>query len=129
MADQIHQELVYEAGAALIYRVLTDADRFSAMCGGAPAEIDARAGGAFACFDGMIHGRNIECAPGERLVQAWRAKTWDPGVYSIVRVELRPEGDGTRVILDQSGFPEGQSEHLDKGWHQNYWDPLRKALP
>ena len=90
MADRIHQELVYDAGAALIYRVLTDADRFSAMSGGAPAEIDATAGGAFSCFGGMIHGRNIECAPGERLVQAWRAK--DLGSRGLLDRPLRASG-------------------------------------
>jgi activator of HSP90 ATPase len=76
----------------------------------------------------MILGRNVECAPNERLVQAWRVKTWDPGVYSIVRFELRPEGKSTRLLLDHTGFPTGQGEHLAQGWHANYWEPLRKAL-
>ncbi|HWU89175.1 MAG TPA: SRPBCC domain-containing protein [Kofleriaceae bacterium] len=128
MQDPIHQELVFETAPARIYEVLTDAGQFSKMCGGAPTEIDARPGGAFSCFGGMILGRNVECAPGERLVQAWRVKTWDPGIYSIVRFELRPEGTATRVLLDHAGFPDGQGEHLAKGWHANYWEPLRKVL-
>ena len=128
MSDRIHQELVYEADPKRIYGILTDAEAFSAMSGGAPAEIDARDGGAFSCFGGMIEGRNVECVPGERLVQAWRAKTWEPGVYSVVRYELRPERTGTRLVLDHAGFPAGQADHLGKGWHANYWEPLKQML-
>jgi activator of HSP90 ATPase len=126
--ERIHQEIVVDAPKSLVYGVLTDAARFSQMSGGAPTEIDAKAGGAFSCFGGMITGRNIECVPGELLVQAWRAKPWGSGVYSIVRFELRAEGSSTKVALDHAGFPEGQGEHLDKGWHANYWEPLRKLL-
>jgi len=128
MSDRIHQEIPVEAPSSRIYEVLTDAAQFSKMSGGAPAEIDATAGGAFSCFGGMITGRIIECVPGERLVQAWRAKPWEPGVYSIVRFELKSDGKKTRVVLDHAAFPEGQGEHLDKGWHANYWEPLRKLL-
>ena len=128
MTDRIHQEVVYGVEPNRIYRVLTDAASFSAMSGGAPAEIDARDGGAFSCFGGMIAGRNLECVPGTRLVQAWRAKTWGPGVYSVVRFELKADEQGTRVVLDHTGFPDGQATHLEKGWHTNYWDPLREAF-
>jgi len=128
MSQSIHQEVVVAASPERLYSALTNASEFSKMSGGAPAEIDAQPGGAFSCFGGFILGRNIECAAGERLVQAWRVKSWEPGVYSIVRFDLRPEGKGTRVVLSHTGFPEGQGEHLDKGWHSNYWEPLRKLL-
>jgi uncharacterized protein YndB with AHSA1/START domain len=124
----IHQEEVFAASPARIFAVLTQSAEFSRMSGGAPAEIDAAPGGAFACFGGMIHGRTIESVPGERLVQAWRAKPWPAGVYSIVKFELRSEGEGTRVVLDHAGFPDGQAEHLGPGWNANYWEPLRKLL-
>jgi uncharacterized protein YndB with AHSA1/START domain len=129
MKHRIHQEVVVaSAPPARVYEVLTTASDFSRMSGGAPTEIDARPGGSFSCFGGMILGRNVECVPGERLVQAWRAKTWEEGVYSIARFELRAEGGGTRVVLDHTGFPEGQGEHLDAGWHSNYWQPLLAVL-
>jgi len=81
-----------------------------------------------ACFGGMIHGRHVELVPGERLVQAWRVKLWPEGEYSMVRFELRPEGEGTRATLDHWGFPEGQAAHLGAGWDKNYWQPLRNYL-
>jgi activator of HSP90 ATPase len=128
MSNSIHQEVVFETTPARLYELLTDGEQFTKMSGGAPAEIEPKAGGAFSCFDGMILGRNVECVPGERVVQAWRVKLWEPGTYSMVRFELRPEGTGTRLILDHAGFPEGQAEHLDKGWYANYWEPIRKTL-
>jgi activator of HSP90 ATPase len=128
MSQPIRHEIIVEGAPARVYGVLTGAGEFSKMSGGAPTEIDPRPGGAFSCFGGMIVGRNVECAPGERLVQAWRVKTWEPGAYSIVRFELRPEGQATRVVMDHRAFPEDEREHLDKGWHANYWEPLRTLL-
>jgi activator of HSP90 ATPase len=128
MKSQIHQEIVVAAAPAAVYAALIDGAQFSRMCGGAPAEIDPAPGGAFSCFGGMIAGRNIECEPGRRLVQAWRVKNWEPGVYSIARFEFRPEGAATRVVLDHTGFPEEQQPHLEQGWHQNYWNPLQQML-
>jgi activator of HSP90 ATPase len=128
MSGRIHQEIVIPAGAARVYAALTDAAEFRTMSQGAPTEIEATPGGAFSCFGGMIVGFNLEVVPSDRLVQAWRVKVWPGGEYSTVRFDLRPEGDGTRVVLDHWGFPEGQDEHLAAGWHKNYWEPLRRHL-
>ena len=126
--SNIHQEAVFTASPRRIYEVLLDAHQFSALSGGAPAEISVEAGGAFSCFGGMVKGRNIELVANQRIVQAWRAKPWENGVYSIAKFELREEGSATRVILDHAGFPPEQREHLESGWHANYWEPLRKHL-
>jgi activator of HSP90 ATPase len=128
MNHAIHQEVDYDVSPGAIYDVLTHASKFSQMTGGAPAEIDAQNGGAFSLFGGMIVGVNVECVPGERLVQAWRAGNWDPGVYSMVRFELTTNGDGTKVALDHTGYPDGEAEHLSAGWTSNYWDGLRNVL-
>jgi uncharacterized protein YndB with AHSA1/START domain len=76
----------------------------------------------------MISGRNVELVPGERVVQAWRAGNWEPGAYSAARFTLQPQGEGTLLSFDHSGFPENQGEHLEAGWHANYWEPLKKYL-
>jgi activator of HSP90 ATPase len=91
---------------------------------GAPAAVDATEGGAFSCHDGQIVGRTIELVAGERIVQAWRVAGWEPGLYTLVKIELSPEAGGTRLVLDQSGVPTAFVEHLDGGWHARYWKPL-----
>lgn len=128
MSNSIHQEVDFKASPKRIYEVLTTAKQFSEATGGAPTEINLEAGGSFSCFGGMIIGRNIEMEPGRRIVQAWRVKTWDAGVYSIVKFELKAQKSGTRMIFDHVGFPEDDREHLAEGWHTNYWEPLKKYL-
>jgi activator of HSP90 ATPase len=126
--NSIHQEVTINASPQRVYDALTQGERFSKMTG-APAEIEGKEGGRFSCFGGMITGRNVELATGQRVVQAWRAGNWEPGVYSMARFELKPEGSGTRLVFDHTGYPPDQGEHLAKGWEANYWEPLRKALP
>lgn len=128
MTNSIRQEVTIEASPQRVYDTLLDGKRFSEFTGGAPAVITSEAGGAFSCFNGMITGRNIELIPNQRIVQAWRAGNWPAGVYSIVRFELAPQGDGTKLTLEHTAFPEGASEHLEGGWHKMYWEPLKKYL-
>jgi activator of HSP90 ATPase len=128
MSNSIRQAVIIKASPQRVYDALLDAKQFSAFTGGAPAEIDSNAGGAFSCFGGMITGRNVELVPNQRIVQAWRAGNWPEGVYSIVKFELDAQGSETRLTLDHSAFPEGNAEHLEGGWHKMYWEPLKKYL-
>ena len=49
-------------------------------------------------------------------------------LYSIARFKLKEQGAKTTILFDHTGFPKGLGEHLASGWHQNYWEPLRKYL-
>jgi activator of HSP90 ATPase len=121
----LHEEIDLKSDPQHVYEVLLDAKLFKAFTG-APAEIDPKPGGAFSMFGGQIVGRNVDLVPNQRIVQAWRPTHWAPGVYSIVEFELKPKGSGTLVILDHKGFPEGDFDHLEWGWHTHYWEPLKK---
>ena len=136
-AESIHQEPVFQVNRKRVYEALTDARQFdeivrlsaamrSGAIGSKPAEISDQIGGAFTFFGGHIIGRQLDLVPGERIVQAWRAQSWRPGDYSIVKFVLVEEGSTTRIIFDHKGFPEGQAQHLAAGWKGNYWDPLEK---
>jgi len=123
----LHQEIDLQAAPQRVFQILLDSKLFAAFTG-MPAEIDPSPGGAFKTFGGLVVGRNVEIIPGERIVQAWRPTHWDPGVYSIVRFELKARGDETTLVLDHTGFPEGEFDHLDPGWYLRYWNPLKKFL-
>jgi activator of HSP90 ATPase len=123
----IHQEVLFAASPVHVYRAIVDAAEFSKVTG-APTQGSAAEGAAFSAFGGHITGRYIELVPGTLIVQAWRAKTWPAGTYSISRFELRQEGEKTRLVFDHDGFPADLREHLAEGWQQNYWEPLRKYL-
>jgi activator of HSP90 ATPase len=127
MTDPIHQEVALNAAPAKVYAALTEAARFAQVTG-APATMESSAGAAFSLFGGMIEGRNIELASGKRIVQAWRAKNWPAGRYSLITFDLLPDGSGTKLVFDQCGFPDADRVHLDAGWHKMYWEPLRQYL-
>jgi activator of HSP90 ATPase len=138
-ADSIHQEPVFTASPKRVYEALTDAKQFTRIVqlSGAlqamhlpdkPAEISGEVGRAFALFGGFITGRNVELVPNVRIVQAWRAGDWPPGVYSIVRFELADQGSGCKIVFDHTGFPKGEAESLASGWKAHYWEPLAKVL-
>jgi activator of HSP90 ATPase len=139
-AEAIHQEPVFKASRKRVYEALTDAKQFDKviqMSGAVksgmakapnPPEISREAGGSFSLFGGYVRGRHIELVANERIVQAWRAGAWEPGVYSIARFELVEQGSGTKIVFDHTGFPKGDGEHLAAGWKMNYWEPLEKLL-
>jgi activator of HSP90 ATPase len=121
----LHQEIPIKTAPQRIYEALLDSKKFAAFSG-APAEIDAKEGGAFAMFAGQIVGRNVELVANQRIVQAWRPTHWDAGFYSVVEFQLKTQDTGTLVILDHKGFPEGDFDHLTEGWNGHYWEPLKK---
>src|SRR5262252_6396559 len=116
----LHQEVNFNATPARIYEILLDSKQFSAFSGDS-AQISPEAGGSFSMFGGRIIGRNIELIPNQRIVQAWREAIWPPGVYSLVKFEFKEQGSRTRVILDHTGFAEGDFVHLNPGWKLRYW--------
>lgn len=133
-SEAIHQEIVFNATRKRLYDALADATEFtkvttfSSVKNAPPAQIAREIGGAFSLFGGHIVGRHIELVPNQRIVQAWRAVDWAPGVYSIARFELADRAGKTAILFDHTGFPNGQGEHLAQGWYANYWEPLKKYL-
>lgn len=123
----LHQEVEFKATAQRLYEILLDSKQFAAFTS-MPAEIDAKAGGAFSMFGGLIRGRTIELVPNQRIVQAWRPSHWDAGVYSIARFELKEKGNSTSIFLDHTGFPETHYDSLYAGWKSRYWEPITKYL-
>jgi activator of HSP90 ATPase len=139
--EAIHQEPVFKANRKRVYEALTDANQFGKVVqlsaamqsggmetGAAPVIVSRETGGAFSAFGGYISGRQIELVPNERIVQVWRAGSWDAGSYSIAKFVLVELGAEAKIKFDHTGFPKGQAEHLAEGWRINYWEPLAKFL-
>jgi uncharacterized protein YndB with AHSA1/START domain len=141
-AEAIHQEPVFKASRKRVYEALTETKQFHRIVElsgvltsgmlppGAtkPTEVSREEGGAFVGFGGYVTGRHIELVRDVRIVQAWRAGSWDPGIFSIARFELVEQGTGTKIVFDHTGFPKGAAEHLASGWKAHYWEPLEKLL-
>ncbi|HTB93819.1 MAG TPA: SRPBCC domain-containing protein [Candidatus Sulfotelmatobacter sp.] len=139
--EAIHQEPVFKASRKRVYEALTETNQFAKVvelsaamksggmkAGATPVTVSREAGGVFAAFGGYITGRQVELVPNERIVQVWRAGSWDAGSYSIAKFVLVELGAETKIKFDHTGFPKGQAEHLAEGWRVNYWEPLAKYL-
>jgi activator of HSP90 ATPase len=123
----LHQEIDIRASRQRIYDALLDSRQFTTFSG-APAEINKEPGGTFSLFGGLIVGRNVELVAKERIVQAWRPASWEPGIYTLVKFEFKELGPQTRILLDHTGFPEGNFRHFEYGWYAHYWEPLKKFV-
>jgi activator of HSP90 ATPase len=123
----IHYEIDFKPSPQRLYEAILDQKQFATFSG-LPATIDPTPGGAFSQFGGLIVGRTIELVPNQRIVQAWRPSHWEPGIYSIVHFEFKSRGEETSLVFDHTGFPAGDYDSLDWGWHNHYWDPLKKFL-
>jgi len=135
----IHHEVRFKGSPAQVYKVLTNAklfDRLVVLSGAMesmalavkPCRIDLEPGGSFELFGGYITGRQIELAPGQRLVQTWRSGGWKPHIHSIARFELTGHAGETMLVFDHTGIPNEEAESLAKGWREHYWVPLAKVL-
>lgn len=123
----IHYEIEFHRSPERLYSAILDQKQFTAFSG-LPATIDPTPGGAFNMFGGQIVGRNVELVSNRLIVQAWRPTHWDNGVYSIVRFQFNPRAAETTLLFDHTGFPVGDYDHLDWGWRNHYWEPLKKFL-
>lgn len=119
----IHHDVTFEASPARVYRALMDSAEHTEYTG-LPADIGATEGEAFSLFGGRVTGRHLELVPDRRIVQAWRATHWPDGAHSIVRIELHPEGEHTRLILNHDAVPEAHAAHVDRHWRTRYWEAL-----
>jgi activator of HSP90 ATPase len=121
----IHYEIDFQPSPHRLYEAILDQKQFATFSG-LPATIESTPGGAFSMFGGLIVGRTVELVPDQRIVQAWRPAHWDQGIYSIVHFEFKPRASETTLIFDHTGFPAGKYDDLDWGWHNHYWNPLKK---
>ena len=127
----LHYEIDFKATPHRLYEAILDQKQFAAFSG-MPATIDPTPGGAFALFGGLIEGRHIEllptASPNPRIVQAWRPRSWPPGIYSLIHFEFKARDKETTLVFDHTSFPAGDYDHLDWGWHNHYWNPLKKFV-
>lgn len=121
----IHREATFPAPPERVYELLTNGAKFGEVTG-QPGEGGSSPGAYFSLFDEWVEGRQVELVRNERVVQAWRLTDWDPGVYSIVRFTLTPEGSGTKLVVDQDAVPEDVHELVATNWGGFYFEPFAK---
>ena len=127
----IRREVVYPHPPERVWRALTDPAVLATWL--MESDIEPRVGHRFTFrtkpgpgFDGIVHCEVLEADPPRRLVYTWGG---GPTKEHPTRVEwtLTPEGSGTRLLLEHSGF-RGVAGFLlrtmlGRGWGHKLRDP------
>ncbi len=107
MTDSIRRELLFPQPPEDVWRALTDSDALTEWL--MPNDFEPRVGHRFEFrtepnpkvgFDGVVRCEVLECSPPGRLVYSWAGG----GIDTRVSYRLEPDGNGTRVFFEQSGF-------------------------
>jgi activator of HSP90 ATPase len=118
---------VIPATSEAIYQAWLSSAGDAGMTGAKRAEIVPHVGGKFTVWDGYITGRTLGLEPGRRIVQSWRTTRFtaaDPD--SRIEVTLEPVPGGTRVTVAHGNVPDGHTSYRDGGWHDNYFEPMKR---
>jgi activator of HSP90 ATPase len=96
---------------------------------GLPATIEARAGGVFRAFDGMLSGTILHIEPKTLIVQTWRSANWPlTAMDSVLTLWFWPAEEGGRIELVHVNVPEEDFAGVSQGWEKYYWTPWRAYL-
>jgi uncharacterized protein YndB with AHSA1/START domain len=126
------KEIEIDAPPEVVFGYLTDPDKMVLWLGLA-AELDPRPGGIFRVDPNgrdRLLGEFVEVVPYSRVVFTWGYE--DPAHRvsagsTLVTIELKANGAGTRLRLVHSGLPEGPPrEGHEQGW-AHYLGRLRIA--
>ena len=124
----IRQTVTFSAPPHEVYETIMDSAKHASLSG-ERAVIAREPGGAFTAWGDHISGFNLALKPGEKIVQAWRAKDWWPDHFSVVTFDLRGTGNGsTELRFTQIGVPPHRFEGHSRGWIETYWQPMQEMF-
>ena len=128
MCPTIKQHVKFKAPPAVVYDLLADSKKHSAVTG-RKATISRKIGGAFTSSGNDVSGVNVDLVPGKRIVQAWRHKKFPDGIYSMAAVTLTPTPDGgTELVLTHRGVPKDLIPETERAWRDQYWSGIKAWL-
>ena len=128
--DRVEHEIRIVAPPEIVFAFFTDPDRHKRWLG-REAFLDPRPGGIYRCVvndTATVRGEYVVVDPPSRLVFTWgfEGDSVVPPGSSTVSVDLRPDGDGTRLRLVHTGLPHPMLAPHEQGW-RGYLDQLRTA--
>ena len=125
MCKTIKHKVTFSAPPATIYSWLSDGKKHSLLTGES-AVISKVLGGRFSVCNGKVTGINVDLKPGQRIVQAWRAKDFPPEAFSMATFLLRETSrGGTELTLIHRGVPKEFIHRTEAHWKKRYWEPLK----
>jgi activator of HSP90 ATPase len=118
------------APPSAVYRCLVDPAEHAALIG-ARAEPGAVPGDQVELAGGRFTGLLMEVLEDRHVVFALKpsAGEWPIHHYTTTTFMLRPEGEGTTLVLFVQAVPEERVDELAALWQQMYLDKLTGAFP
>lgn len=128
MCKTIKQRVKFRASPAIIYDLLADSRKHSALTG-RKAIISRKIGGTFSASGDDVTGVNVDLVPGRRIVQAWRHRRFPEGIFSMAAVTLTATPDGgTDLVLTHRGVPKDLIPETERAWREQYWSRIKAWL-
>jgi len=128
MCKTIKQRVKFKAAPAIVYELLADSRKHTAVTG-RKAAISRKVGGTFSTGGRDVTGVNVDLVPGRRIVQAWRHRRFPEGIFSMAAVTLTPTPDGgTALVLTHRGVPKDLIPETEQTWRDQYWSRIRAYL-
>lgn len=128
MCKTIKQKVIFKAAPEVIYDLLTESKKYSAVTG-KKAVIGKKAGDHFSVYGGQATGIIVELVRNKRIVQAWRGHSFPEGIYSMATFNLQTNAKGgTELILVHRGVPANMIPFVEEGWRKYNWDPIKNYL-
>ncbi len=129
MSKTIVQKIFFKnTTPSALYDLYMNAKKHSMIAGG-PVKITAKEGTKYSARGGYISGKNLQLVKDKAIVQTWRALGWDKDdVDSIFIINLEPKGKDVVLHAVHANLPDKHAGHIDKGWHDHYWNPWKQHL-
>jgi uncharacterized protein YndB with AHSA1/START domain len=128
MCKTIKQKVKFKASPAIVYDLLADSEKLSAVTG-RKATISRKVGGTFSTDGSDVSGVNVDLVPGRRIVQAWRHRRFPEGIFSMAAVTLTATADGgTELVLTHRGVPKELIPETEHTWREQYWSRMKTYL-
>jgi activator of HSP90 ATPase len=128
MCKTIKQKVHFKAPPEVIYSLLTDSKKYSAVTS-KKANIGKSAGAPFSVYGGQATGIIVELVRNKRIVQAWRGHSFPEGIFSMATFNLKPTAkNDTELILVHRGVPKEMIPSIELGWRKYNWDPIKRYL-
>ena len=124
----LRQSVLIRADQDAVRAALLDATSLATILG-RPCEASPEVGAPFSLWEGIVTGHNAKISDTE-IVQTWRLhiEAWPEGHDSNLVIQLRDEGDGTRVALAQSSIPAGCALAVEEHWRDHVWPGIKAIL-
>lgn len=137
MTEAIQHDVYYPHPPDRVWRAIADAEALAQWL--MPNDFQPRVGHRFTFrrepipainFDGIIHCEVLTCDPSRRLAFTWRGG----GLDTVVTFRLEPEGEGTRLYLEHSGFDRSDPtqrfafDGMSPGWKAGLDTDLRHLV-